>query len=288
MARKKIPQKTADRVLVTSRRRCCICYGLNRDVSIKKGQIAHLDQNSQNSDFDNLAFLCHDHHDEYDSRTSQSRNLAIGEVKKYRAELYENVLPANEPTNPIDYNKLKQSETKNIIIETLEDNHGFISNLSVLSSKVGVSVAELENHLFELCDQKIIRIDRPRGKRKKTISLTDSYENIIMDTFLKQLEEHETIKTDLRFVSEESDIIDGVINTENNNYLINVIVAQKKPNKDFVAKGLRSLNGIRIMSKYKDYRPVLLIGIFNDTIVDKTDQNELEEDGVTIKFIILE
>lgn len=288
MARKKIPEKTADRVFITSRRRCCICYGLNRDVSIKRGQIAHLDQNNQNSDFDNLAFLCLDHHDEYDSRTSQSRNLAIGEVKKYRAELYENVLPANEPSNSIDYNKLKQSETKNIIIETLEDNHGFISSLSILSFKVGISVAELENHLFELYDQKIIRIDRPRGKRKKTISLTDSYENIIMDTFLKQLEEHETIKTDLRFVSEESDIIDGVINTENNNYLIKVMLAPKTNNKDFVNKRLKSLIDFSAMPKYKGYRQVLLIGISNDTVVDNIDQNELEEDGVTIKFIILE
>jgi hypothetical protein len=38
---------------------------------------------------ENLAWLCLAHHDEYDSKTSQSKSLQINEVKSYRAELYE-------------------------------------------------------------------------------------------------------------------------------------------------------------------------------------------------------
>lgn len=88
MSRKPVAPTTQTTVLVRSRRRCCICFGLNRDLALKSGQIAHLDQDNTNSAEDNLAFLCLDHHDEYDSRTSQRKGLTIGEVKVFRSELY--------------------------------------------------------------------------------------------------------------------------------------------------------------------------------------------------------
>lgn len=76
-------------VLMKSGRRCSICFGLHGDLTCKRGQIAHLDRNHQNNNIDNLAFLCLEHHDEYDTRTSQSRGWTITEVKRYRAMLYE-------------------------------------------------------------------------------------------------------------------------------------------------------------------------------------------------------
>ena len=89
MTRKKIPKKNETKVLTLSRRRCCICYGLSNDFEIKNGQIAHLDQNSENFKIENLSWLCFVHHDQYDSRTSQSKNFTINEVKQYREELYD-------------------------------------------------------------------------------------------------------------------------------------------------------------------------------------------------------
>lgn len=56
---------------------------------MKKGQIAHLDHDSSNNDLESLAFLCLPHHDQYDSRTSQSKNFMTAEVKGYRRELHE-------------------------------------------------------------------------------------------------------------------------------------------------------------------------------------------------------
>jgi hypothetical protein len=67
MARKPIPPSSQAKVLLQARRRCCICFGLNRNTSIRQGQIAHLDGNASNNAEDNLAFLCFDHHDQYDS-----------------------------------------------------------------------------------------------------------------------------------------------------------------------------------------------------------------------------
>jgi hypothetical protein len=85
--RKKIPDNVVAGVLETSRRRCCICVALRDDVSEKKGQIAPLDRDPSNNVPDNLAFLCLEHHDQYDSRPSQSKGFTPDEVKRYRAAL---------------------------------------------------------------------------------------------------------------------------------------------------------------------------------------------------------
>lgn len=54
---------------------------------MKAGQIAHLDHDSSNNAEDNLAFLCFEHHDDFDSRTSQRKGLTLGEVRQFREEL---------------------------------------------------------------------------------------------------------------------------------------------------------------------------------------------------------
>ena len=88
-SRSGLPPKTEVTVLLSSRRRCAICFGLNRDTSIKQGQIAHLDRDRSNDRPENLVFLCLNHHDQYDSRVSQSKGFKSTEVKCYRAELVE-------------------------------------------------------------------------------------------------------------------------------------------------------------------------------------------------------
>jgi len=86
--RKALPVAVETEVLSSSRRRCSICFGLNRDLEIKQGQIAHLDHNRENHRIDNLVFLCLPDHDQYDSTTSQSKGFQVAEVKRYRQELY--------------------------------------------------------------------------------------------------------------------------------------------------------------------------------------------------------
>lgn len=88
MTRTSVPESIQTEIVTSSRRRCCICYGLNGDLEIKRGQIAHLDKNRNNNNIENLAFLCMDHHDEHDSRTSQSKSFLIQEIKAYREALY--------------------------------------------------------------------------------------------------------------------------------------------------------------------------------------------------------
>ena len=89
MGRRAIPLDVETSVLFNSARRCPLCFHLNGDLAEKKGQIAHLDQDSSNPAEDNLAFMCLDHHDEYDSKSSQRKNFTEREAKAARTKLYE-------------------------------------------------------------------------------------------------------------------------------------------------------------------------------------------------------
>ena len=84
-----LPEGVQAEVLTRSRRRCCMCFGLDRDLGIKQGQIAHVDRNTNNNTVDNLTFLCLPHHDQYDSVTSQSKSFRSSEIRVYRDELYQ-------------------------------------------------------------------------------------------------------------------------------------------------------------------------------------------------------
>jgi hypothetical protein len=101
MGKRKPPSSLVEsEVLTASRRRCCLCVFLSGYNGQRKGQIAHLNRNPGDSGFENLVFLCLDHHDEYDTRPSQSKGLSRAEVRKYRDMLYRNnsqsaVLPTN-------------------------------------------------------------------------------------------------------------------------------------------------------------------------------------------------
>jgi len=79
--------ETLQQVLVASRRRCAICFGLSRDLGLKQGQVAHIDRDASNSEADNLLFMCLMHHDEYDTRRSQSKGFTESEIRYYQTEL---------------------------------------------------------------------------------------------------------------------------------------------------------------------------------------------------------
>jgi hypothetical protein len=117
---------TQAQVLLEGRRRCCVCFGLNRDAQLKKGQIAHLDGNRDNNAPKNLVFLCLEHHDEYDSRTSQSKGLTLAEVTHFRKELEAHLKShpnlAEPKTTPIpDKPSMAQ------LLRRFEDTEGFVN-----------------------------------------------------------------------------------------------------------------------------------------------------------------
>ena len=95
--RPRIPQSVVQTVLIKSRRRCCLCVFLENDSSKKQGRIAHLNHDPADNSQENLVYLCLPHHDEYDTRSSQSKGLTEQEVTHYRDLLHdENEPPAAE------------------------------------------------------------------------------------------------------------------------------------------------------------------------------------------------
>lgn len=82
--RSRVPTPIETAVLTKSRRRCCLCVYLDGIDIKRRGQVAHLNRDRADNRFDNLVWLCLDHHDEYDSRTSQSKGLTTEEVRHYR------------------------------------------------------------------------------------------------------------------------------------------------------------------------------------------------------------
>jgi hypothetical protein len=95
--RKEIPPDIQKAVLTKSRRRCALCFYYDKDTSRKNGQIAHLDRRRSNNHEDNLAWLCLNHHSEYDSRTSQHKNFTVEEVKHARKALFRWVREGLQP-----------------------------------------------------------------------------------------------------------------------------------------------------------------------------------------------
>lgn len=119
MTRKPIPKETETKVLLASRRRCAFHFALEGDLSVKKGQITHVDHDPSNSRFENLAYLCFDHHNEYDSKTSQSKGLTEAELIRYRDQLYEYMkqIPFSWPDPSLQEANLSGEEYHRISLE---------------------------------------------------------------------------------------------------------------------------------------------------------------------------
>lgn len=82
-----LPKEIETEVLIRSRRRCCLCVFLRGDLTVKRIQIAHIDHNNSNNNSENLVALCQEHHDDYDSKRSQTKSLTASEIKHYRSQL---------------------------------------------------------------------------------------------------------------------------------------------------------------------------------------------------------
>ncbi|WP_145278825.1 hypothetical protein [Pseudomonas sp. URMO17WK12:I11] len=89
MTRKAITPVVQADVVIKSRRRCALCVFLDGNDSERPGQIAHLNGDHSDNRFENLAWLCLEHHDKFDSKTSQTKNYTKIEVRNYRDRLYQ-------------------------------------------------------------------------------------------------------------------------------------------------------------------------------------------------------
>jgi hypothetical protein len=118
--RSKIPPETQAEVLLSCARRCCLCFGLQGDVALKKGQIAHLNQDRTLNEGANLVYLCLEHHDEFDSATSQSKGLTRSELVTYRRRLHEYVQTSLSPASTSKEVVASSIEQEDAVLDTIE------------------------------------------------------------------------------------------------------------------------------------------------------------------------
>jgi len=145
MSRKPIPKDIETDILTSSKRRCCLCTGLDGNFSEQLGQIAHLDQNNENFKNENLAFLCFKHHSLYDSSTKQHKNYTIQEVKQYRGELY--FFLKNNPNIDIpNTNRIKSNKPYSLILNGVT---GFINIKNDQLQQLSKYQIEIEFKLFQ-------------------------------------------------------------------------------------------------------------------------------------------
>lgn len=159
-----IPQGVVAEVLTASRRRCCVCFALRSDDTEKRGQIAHLDHNRSNGTKDNLAFLCLEHHDQYDSRTSQSKGMTLVEVKRYRTLLHERL------KSPFTASYSAGSVSKDSLLLTPARIHLLRSKTEALdyaprAAQVRFTVTNLREDLLKLVSLRVKVLSRTERRR---------------------------------------------------------------------------------------------------------------------------
>ena len=88
LKRKPWPGSVRNKILIESKRICALCLYFDGDFDLKmRGQIAHIDRNPGNVEAENGAYLCKNHHDEYDIKSSQSQRLTPAELIQARLDV---------------------------------------------------------------------------------------------------------------------------------------------------------------------------------------------------------
>ena len=301
--RKKTSPQTEATVLTRSRRRCCICFGLFRDVKVKRGQIAHLDGDRSNGAEDNLAFLCFDHHDTYDSSTSQSKNLTHNEVKAYRRELYDQVIPVIEmgtgrvPTSSITIPEparqqhhlgdQRKDELKSVAMEVITEMHGVLRSVKMLANRLLIATSTAERLLYELAEAGFLRVDRPRGTVRKTYSLAEAPENRMIDTFVSGLSVPPIL--DERFVFCRQYELDALIHVDDNtDYAVETMYVTGRLTRENVLRRIQRLDKAMKVLANSHLVGVLLIGITSETKTTSEDLLGLERTDILIRYVDVE
>ena len=140
LKRIKISDDDETKLLIKSRRRCALCFGLENDCREKNGQIAHIDKNRRNPDINNLAFLCFDHHDRYDSSSSQSKGIKKKELIKHRDNLYNYI-------SEWEAGKLFNKDNLNLLADLVDRFDLYVASKN--ESNIGcpfVAINAVENH----------------------------------------------------------------------------------------------------------------------------------------------
>ena len=107
--RKKISDAVEAEVMFKSNRECCVCD--------KRGDhIHHIDEDSSNGKFENLALLCFDCHSEASMTGSLRKKLSAATIIKYRTHKYEVIQTVRENSLKLFNSPIKELTTEDLLI----------------------------------------------------------------------------------------------------------------------------------------------------------------------------
>lgn len=111
--RKDWPSDVEAKILARSRRICAFCFYFEGESDCQiRGQIAHVDRDSSNATVENGAWLCKDHHDEYDIVSTQSKRLSPTELFEARSAVEEFVRSGGFPMTAKGQSKRASRSTR--------------------------------------------------------------------------------------------------------------------------------------------------------------------------------
>lgn len=298
MTRKRLRANIEEAVLVQSRRRCSICFGLNRDIGVKVGQIAHLDRKNSNDALANLAFLCVEHHDAYDSTTRQSKGFRAREVRTYRAELYRSVIPVLEaraasraPSRlhrrrnaDVERNAPLGAERRAALLELIA-NADAIRGHASLAHKLGLTTRTTERILAQLANDGVVRIDREHGTLKKTYSLPASPTNRLIDTFIDSIGEN--VVSEMRYVRKRLTEVAAIVKAPTHSYVIDTLLVASSASRALIARRVRELTAAKRELGLNRAQRVLLIGITQASTLAGAGLKDFENGGLVVRYVDL-
>lgn len=248
MSRKKTPESVEANILTKSKRRCAFCFGLDNVLEEKAGQIAHIDGDNQNNREDNLAFLCFEHHDKYDSISSQSKGYKPKELKYYRDKLYE-------------YNR-KESDKK---LQNNKNNFYKIDKIHCIEPKTCKSIS------------KVLNWDSDLDSLRET-------KNWIIEEFISQFKELPiNSRKFINVVLKMSEFNNGRYTSRNPIVLIYKIESSLKINSEIVKKELAILDNY---IDFVEYNNKPYIEIYNETLISIKKYADISE--IPLEKIIID
>ena len=237
MSRKPIPKDIETDILTSSKRRCCLCTGLEGNYSEQLGHIAHLDQNNENYKNENLAFLCFKHHSLFDSTTSQHKNYTIQEVKQYRGQLYY-YLEKNSNIDIPNTKRLKSNKPYSLILNGV---NGFINIKNDKLKELSKFQIEIEFKLFQPNYTGVL----------VSIDFENSYRYLLLVYYST---EHKAFPGEfhLKYVDESKEINESIITIPQSKMSWNTLQLSIEGNRIQLI-----MNEFRMTSNYKIENPII-------------------------------
>jgi len=184
-----------------------------------------------------------------------------------------------------EFKEFKRNENLSAILELMRKNPNSLTNVTILSNKLGLSRTTIERYLFELMKKKLVRKDTYPGSRNSVFSLNNSLDNLAIDYFIQNNLKLEEVLGDYRFVRLKSRYeIDALIKTSKTNYVVETKFL-RKISISVLNKGIQQLLRIEEEINLEPISLVLLIVGSLDSI-HKVDLERLSiKDNLKIYLI---